>query len=72
MTVIDIIVNTDGTIEEVERELTPQEEDWAINGEPEPDPADRDPMESIDAMLVDHEYRLTLMELGITDFNMEV
>lgn len=72
MTVIDIIVNTDGTIEEVERELTPEEEERATHGEPQPDPADLDPMESIDAMLVDHEYRITLMELGITDFDMEV
>jgi len=67
MTVIDIIVLPDGTTEEVERELTPQEEDWAIHGEPQPDPAELDPMESIDAMLVDHEYRLTLMELGINE-----
>ena len=67
MTVIDIIVYPDGTTEEVERTLTPQEEDWAIHGEPQPDPAELDPMESIDAMLVDHEYRITLMELGIND-----
>lgn len=67
MTVIDIIVYPDGTTEEVERELTPQEEDWAIHGEPQPDPEELDPMESIDAMLVDHEYRLTLMELGINE-----
>lgn len=67
MTVIDIIVYPDGTIEEVERTLTPQEEDWANNGEPQPDPADLDPMESVDAILVDHEYRITLMELGIND-----
>lgn len=40
MTVIDIIVHTDGTIEEVERELTPEEEEWAIHGEPQPDPGD--------------------------------
>lgn len=38
MTVIDLIIHLDGTIEEVERVLTPQEEDWAINGEPPPDP----------------------------------
>lgn len=37
MTVIDTIVHTDGTLEYVERELTPQEEEWAINGEPQPE-----------------------------------
>ncbi len=35
--------------------------------EPEPEPAAADPMEAVDAMLVDHEYRLTLMELGINE-----
>ena len=37
MTVIDTIVHADGTLEYVERELTPQEEEWAIHGEPQPE-----------------------------------
>lgn len=37
MNVIDIIVHVDGTVEEVERTLTAEEEDWAINGLPWPD-----------------------------------
>ena len=32
--------------------------------EPEPEPTAQD---DIDAMLVDHEYRLTLLELGLTE-----
>lgn len=35
--------------------------------EPEPDPEIVDPFEAVDSMLVDHEYRLTLMELGINE-----
>ena len=32
--------------------------------EPDPEPTAQDDM---DAMLVDHEYRLTLLELGVTE-----
>lgn len=37
--------------------------------EPEPEPVDPEPTEAEDtaAMLVDHEYRLTLMELGLLE-----
>lgn len=35
--------------------------------EPEPDPEIVDPFEAVDSMLVDHEYRITLMELGLTE-----
>lgn len=35
--------------------------------EPEPDPENVDPFEAVDSMLVDHEYRITLMELGLTE-----
>lgn len=36
---------------------------------PDPEPADVEPSEEDDtaAMLVDHEYRLTLLELGLTE-----
>lgn len=40
---------------------------WTALPVPQPEPEEPDPLESIDAMLVDHEYRLTLMELGITE-----
>lgn len=35
--------------------------------EPEPAPEEADPQADTDAMLVDHEYRLTLLELGVTE-----
>lgn len=43
---------------------------WTAGAIPDPDPApDPEPTEEDDtaAMLVDHEYRLTLLELGLTE-----
>ena len=64
MIVTDIIANVDGTLEYVERELTPQEEEWAINGEPQEE-IPISAQDTVDSMLVDHEYRISLLELGI-------
>lgn len=53
---IDLTVE-DGKIIGVARGVIP---------EPEPEPApEPTPQEDADAMLVDHEYRLTLLELGV-------
>lgn len=43
---------------------TPEPEPVEPVPEPEPEPSAQD---DVDAMLVDHEYRLTLLELGITE-----
>ena len=57
MTGYVLICKPDGTQELVEREL------------PEIVPADPEPsaQEDTDAILIDHEFRLTLLELGITE-----
>ena len=41
------------------------EEEVIINPEPTPEPEIIDPQADTDAMLVDLEYRLTLLELGL-------
>lgn len=38
-----------------------------VSSEPEPVQPEPTPQEDMDAMLVDHEYRLTLLELGVTN-----
>lgn len=42
---------------------------WTPGEIPEPEPVEPEPTEADDtaAMLVDHEYRLTLLELGLTE-----
>ena len=57
MTGLVLICKPDGTQELVEREL-PE----IIPIEPEPTP-----QEDTDAFLIDHEYRLTLLEPGLTE-----
>lgn len=52
-------------VEEVDGVMTVTS--WTALPVPQPEPEEPDPLEAVDAMLVDHEYRLTLMELGITE-----
>lgn len=49
--------------------ITEEEYNEIINSLPEPEPVDGDPTQEEDtaAMLIDHEYRLTLLELGINE-----
>lgn len=57
------------TVEEIEGVVTVT--GWAPGAIPEPAPeADDTPSEADDtaAMLIDHEYRLTLLELGLSEY----
>lgn len=49
--------------------ITPNTEVWEAwkAEQPEPTPPEPTEQEDTDAMLIDHEYRLTLLELGVTD-----
>jgi hypothetical protein len=65
--ITELIVNPDGTTEIIERELT-EEEIAQYEREAEEQAARGPDTETIiDSMLIDHEYRLTLLELGITE-----
>lgn len=55
---VDIVVE-DGVVVSMTAGTVPEPEP-----EPEPEPMVQD---DVDAMLVDHEYRLTLLELGVTE-----
>lgn len=48
----------------------PNTEAWEAWKESLPDPAEEEPTEEEDtsAMLIDHEYRLTLLELGLSEY----
>lgn len=41
--------------------------DAYIESLPEPEPLQPSPQDDMDSMMIDHEYRLTLLELGITE-----
>lgn len=49
--------------------IEPEVEAWEAwkAEQPEPVPPEPTPQEDMDAMLVEHEYRLTLLELGVTN-----
>lgn len=55
------------TVEEVNG--TPTATTWIPGVLPEPAPVEDEPspQDDTDAMLIDHEYRLTLLELGLTE-----
>ncbi len=55
--------------DDVVTEMTPNLEAWEKwkASLPEPAPAQPTPQEDTEAMMVDHEYRLTLLELGVTE-----
>ena len=38
---------------------------WTAKEIPEPEPAEPTEQEDLDAMMIDHEYRITLLELGV-------
>lgn len=57
----------DITVEEINGVMTVTS--WVPGVMPEPAPVEDEPspQDDTDAMLIDHEYRLTLLELGLTE-----
>lgn len=64
MTIRELIISEDGTSEIRERELSPEEEAAMF---PPPEPEEPDEQAATDSILVDHEYRLIMLELGINE-----
>lgn len=74
LTIEDVAIEVSPGVCDVERTVTavtPNLEAWeawkeeeAAKPTPEPEPT---PQDDTDAMLVDHEYRLTLLELGLNE-----